>query len=142
MTRRHLPQEIVDHIVDHLRNDSETLKQCSLVSKSWVPRVQRNLFFEIRFKCSEDLEAWKRAFPDPANSPVYHTRSLVVACIDITAADVEAGGWIHAFSKVVRLEACRGARNLRFPSYNDFSLSRISLRSHKRVHPYLLSTPS
>ena len=88
MTRRHLPQEIVDHIVDLLRDDPETLKQCCLASKSWVSQVQPHLFHEIRFKWSESLEAWKGAFPDPANSPVYHARSLVVFSIDITAGDV------------------------------------------------------
>ena len=32
-----LPQEILDYATDFLYDERETLKQCCLVSKSWVP---------------------------------------------------------------------------------------------------------
>ncbi|KAF9778178.1 hypothetical protein BJ322DRAFT_501077 [Thelephora terrestris] len=100
-SRPSLPQETLDFIVDLLRGSRDALKQCCLVCKSWIPRTRRYLFYRIAFRSLADLEAWRRTFPDPANSPAYHTRSLTVECLPyITAADAEDGGWIRAFSKV------------------------------------------
>jgi len=104
MTIPHLPQEILDYATDLLHDEQETLKRCCLVSKSWVPRARKHLFADIKFSCTEVLEAWKKAFPDPANSPARHTRSLIVSCPgSVTAADAEEVGWIRAFSRVERL---------------------------------------
>jgi len=104
MTIPHLPQEILDYAADLLHDERETLKRCCLVSKSWVPRARKHLFADIRFSRTEYLEAWKKTFPDPVNSPARHTRSLLIGCPrSVTAADAEEGGWIRAFSRVVRL---------------------------------------
>ncbi|KAF9642569.1 hypothetical protein BDM02DRAFT_3078319, partial [Thelephora ganbajun] len=54
----HLPPEIFDYIVDFLHDTPETLKQCCLVSKSWVPRTRKYLFADIEFFTESDLEAW------------------------------------------------------------------------------------
>jgi len=105
MSNPRLPREILDYTVDLLHDYQDALKQCCLVSKSWVPRTQKHLFASINFNRSMDLEVWKKTFPDPANSPAYHTRSLFVGCPwFVTAADAEEGGWIRAFSRVVRLK--------------------------------------
>ena len=115
-----LPQEIADYIVDLLHDEPETLKRCCLVSKSWISRVRRHLCYEIRIDSRADLAAWKRVFPDPANSPGYYTRSLRITSVDITAADFEEGGWFRAFSNVVRLKACDCTGNLSFTSIRLF----------------------
>ncbi|KAF9644805.1 hypothetical protein BDM02DRAFT_3066647, partial [Thelephora ganbajun] len=44
-----LPPEILDYIVDFLHDTPETLKQCCLVSKSWVSRTRKSLFADIEF---------------------------------------------------------------------------------------------
>ena len=66
---RHLPPEILDSVIDLLHDEPETLKQCFLVSKSWVPRTRRHLFAYIKFRSASDLRSWKKAFPDVADSP-------------------------------------------------------------------------
>jgi len=105
MSNPPLPREILDYTVDLLHDKPDALKQCCLVSKSWVPRTRKYLFASINFNRANDLEAWGETFPDPGNSPAYHTRSLFVGCPrSVTAADAEEGGWIRAFSRVVRLE--------------------------------------
>jgi len=105
MSNPRLPREILDYVVDLLHDKPDALKQCCLVSKSWVPRTRKHLFANINFDCASDLEQWKETFPDPANSPAHHTRSLFVGCPrSVTAADAEEGGWIRAFSRVVRFE--------------------------------------
>ena len=68
----------------------------------------------ILFGCSDNLRTWKEAFPDPANSPTYYTHTLTVHCVCIAVADAEEGGWIRAFSNVVRLRAWNGTRISRF----------------------------
>ncbi|KAK0204176.1 hypothetical protein DFS33DRAFT_1337404 [Desarmillaria ectypa] len=39
-----IPAELVDVILDYLRNDSETLRTCSLVSKYWLESSRRHSF--------------------------------------------------------------------------------------------------
>ena len=106
MSNPNLPSEIVDYIVDILHDSPETLKECCLVSKSWVPRTRKYLFADIHFRSPNDLKSWKETFPDPSNSPAYyHTHTLTAGCVQsVTAADAEADGWITTFSRVVRLK--------------------------------------
>ena len=106
-----LPPETLDSIIDFLRDKPWVLKACCLVSKSWIPHARKHLFANVKFRSSVDLEAWKRAFPDPEKSPAYHTRSLSVRCAEsVTIVDAEGDGWIQTFSNVVRLELWNNAK--------------------------------
>ena len=96
----YLPPEILDHIIDLLRENWETLKQCCLVSRSWVPRTQEHLFAHVEFKSEPDYDKWKKAFPDPIGSPAYHAHTLTV---DGSLRGAEDSGWIQGFSRVERL---------------------------------------
>lgn len=43
-------------------------------------------------------------FPDPSTSPAHYTRAIFICSSTVVmAVDVEAGGWIRGFSRVVRL---------------------------------------
>ena len=102
--RSYLPPEILDYIIDLLDDGLETLGECCLVSKSWVPRTRKHLFAEVWFQSAAKLWLWKKTFPDHASSPAYHTHTLFVGCPgDVTVADAEQGGWIRSFSRVVEL---------------------------------------
>ena len=102
MSNTHLPVELLDHVVDHLHGREGALRNCCLVSKSWMPRARKHLFADIRFNTEEDLDSWKKKFPDPSISPGHYTKTLLIDCPHIFAsADVEAGGWIRGFSRVV-----------------------------------------
>jgi len=100
-----LPPEIHDLIVDHLHDEPTTLKSCCVVSKSWVPRARKYFFARVEFRASKShIELWKKAFPDPSNSPAYHTRTLYIYGIPVVAAtDVGVDSWIRAFHNVVHL---------------------------------------
>ncbi|KAF9789264.1 hypothetical protein BJ322DRAFT_529000 [Thelephora terrestris] len=105
MSDLRLPPEILDRVIDFLHDDLDALKQCSLVTRSFVPRTRTHLFVHINFESDDDLDAWKRAFPDHANSPARHARSLSLGCPDfIATADLGEGGWVRSFSNLVRLE--------------------------------------
>ena len=134
MSEPYLPREILDYIIDLLRNERETLKRCCLVSKPWVPRTRKHLFAYIQFRSSSDLESWKTTFPDVANSPACHARELLVNCPwRVVAADAEDGGWIRAFSDVTSLEVTmdNGGRH--------FSTSAFSLTPFHNFSPALKS---
>jgi hypothetical protein len=100
-----LPPEILDLIADHLRDERTTLKTCCLTSKSWIPRTRKHLFARVEFDALEfHIELWKKAFPDPSNSPAHHTRSLsICGILLIPAADFDVGDWIHTFHNLVHL---------------------------------------
>jgi hypothetical protein len=100
-----LPPEILDDTLDHLYDEPATLKACCVVSKSWIPRTRKHLFASVEFYGPDShIELWKKAFPDPSNSPAHYTRSLSVRGIPaITAADADEGGWIRTFHNLVHL---------------------------------------
>lgn len=106
MSGARLPPEIFDYIVDFLHDQSEALRRCCLVSKSWVPRTQKHLLGDIIFWNPSGLETWKETFPDPANSPsAHHTRSLTFRSREAIIAVVEGGDyWIRVFCNIVQLE--------------------------------------
>jgi hypothetical protein len=104
MSNPDLPPEILDFIVDILRDQPEALKRCCLVSKSWVPRTRKYLFAEITFRTEKGLKLWKKTFPNPSTSPAHYAKTLFIQCSQVVvAADAEPGGWITGFSSVVSL---------------------------------------
>ena len=79
--------EILDHMVDNLCDEHETLWSCCLIAKSWVPHARKHLFAHINLFSPERVESWK-TFPDPSDSPAHHTHTLSVKCLKVvTAAD-------------------------------------------------------
>ena len=104
MSNSHLPAELLDYVVDFLRDTKYALSNCCLVSKSWVPRARQHLFAHIEFGIGADIESWKKTFPDPSTSPAHYAKTLLIDCLHVvTPADAEAGGWITGFSRVVNL---------------------------------------
>ena len=104
MSNLYLPPELLDHICDLLRDARGALKNCCLVSKSWIPRTRRHLFARIEFHYPKDLRSWKTTFRDSSVSPACYTRSLDINLSqDITATDAGGGGWIPTFSRVVHM---------------------------------------
>ena len=106
MPQPHLPPEIIDYIIDFLHDQPDVLRNCCLVSKSFIDRTRKHLFRDIVFKWFHStLEAWRETFPDSKKSPAHHARSLSVGCTNIvTDKDAKAGDWIESFSEVARLE--------------------------------------
>jgi len=142
MSNPHLPQEILEYIVDFVHDDPQTLERCCLVSKSWVPRARKHLFANIYFFSAGSLESWKKTFPDVANSPACYARTLFVGCPQVVVgADAEEGGWIQAFSGVTSLAMDNGNQNLNaseisLTPFHRFSPTLKSLRVHGITPPY------
>jgi hypothetical protein len=105
MSDPRLPSEMLDHVVDYLRNATDAFRNCCLVSKSWILRTRKHLFVHVWFPTAGSLQSWEETFPDPSTSPACYANILFIDCIQVvTAADAEAGGWIRGFSRVVHLK--------------------------------------
>ncbi|KAF9778129.1 hypothetical protein BJ322DRAFT_1214809 [Thelephora terrestris] len=107
MSDPRLPPELLDYIFSFLHNDidSQTLKKCCLVAKSWIPRARKRLFGVVWIPSRVGFEAWWRVFPDPDSSPGHYTRSLIFQTASFLFSGVP--GWcslVRPFSNVVRLE--------------------------------------
>jgi hypothetical protein len=87
-TSTRLPQELIDSIIDELRNDICSLRTCSLVSKPWVYRSRKYLFATVRLPTCL-LRKWLECIPaDPTTplGPHYHARSLSIEPATASAA--------------------------------------------------------
>ena len=104
-----IPQEMLDLIVDCLRNEPTALRTCCIVSKSWVSRAQMHLFARVEFHPEESpIESWMKTFPDPSDSPAHYTRSLSIGIPSlITATNADACAWLGSFRNVVKLFVCK-----------------------------------
>lgn len=145
--------DILDCIIDFLHDDQQALRLSCLVSKLWIFPTRRHLFKEIKFSYPAHLDAWKKIFPNPAESPAHHTRSLLFGYAGaITADDTKEGGVIRSFSNVVRLELGfeplpRARPNTVFaPFYDlwpDLKSLRLTFAYAQRAHifPFFHSLP-
>ena len=72
-----VPQELVDKIVDELKDDDQSLHACSLVSRCWVSRSRHHLFQRIVFPAAYWLTRYCDLFP--TNHIVHsYVRGLVI----------------------------------------------------------------
>ena len=101
-----LPPEILDLIVDHLHDETATLRACCLVSGSWIPRSRIHLFDHVEFRSSgRTLESWMKTFPDPSNSPAYYTRSLCLSHSNANSVAIaDCRPWVHSFNNIADLQ--------------------------------------
>ena len=137
MSNPHLPPELLDHIVDLLHYRRNTLRNCCLVSRSWVPRTRKHLFADIKFSTARSLESWKETFPDASTSPARYAKTLLVGCPKaVTAVDAEAGGqWITGFSRVVALDVSGEMTHAGLVPFHGFSPFIKSLRVALTISP-------
>jgi len=70
-----LPQELLDEIMDHLADDSISLRRCSTAARDFVPPCHRHLFRRVVFR-PDNIPTWKTTFPDPSISPAPYTREM------------------------------------------------------------------
>ena len=130
-----LPPEILDLIVDHLHDERTALEACCLVSRPWVHRARRHLFFRIDFSPASPIESWIKAFPDPSSSPAHYARVLTLHGSPVVAtAGTSALAWVRALCHIVELgifsvvwdDSPFSLIQLHglFPALKSFSLSR------------------
>ena len=97
-----LPPEIIDLIVDYLYDESNTLKACGVVSKSWVPRTRKHLFAHVLFNSHGSTESWRELFPDSSSSPAHCAHSLTIR--SVPAIMTMSTALIRSFCHVVKFK--------------------------------------
>jgi hypothetical protein len=74
--------------MDHLADDSITLRRCSTAARTFVPSCRRHLFNRVVFR-PHNLSTWKVTFPDPPASPAAYTREMRIhLASDVTPAEL------------------------------------------------------
>jgi hypothetical protein len=86
-TSSHLPQELVDHIIDHLHDDPLALSNCARVCRGWLPTSRHHFFAKISLKATSahngpavPQERCKKLYAVLTQSPViiYNIRELEI----------------------------------------------------------------
>lgn len=62
-----LPPEITDRIIDHLHGDLQSLRQCSLVCKVWLPRSRYHYFHSVILGNQSTCRRFVRLLDDNPN---------------------------------------------------------------------------
>ena len=86
-TCRKLPQELSDEIIAYLHGDKQTLRECSLVCKDWVPSASSLLFYRFSWPPCHHFNSFRSVPPragglcrcHPSNAEM----SSLVACAEV-----------------------------------------------------------
>ncbi|KAM5532934.1 hypothetical protein V8D89_013400 [Ganoderma adspersum] len=72
-----LPPELCDQAIDHLWNDPDTLRACSLTCKDWLPSSRYHLFRNVRLRHSDDVTRFRALLDsNPTIAPCVRKLSL------------------------------------------------------------------
>ena len=115
-----LPLELVDEVLDYLPPDNESLRNCSLVAKSWL-RPSRQRLFENLFIQDAECQSWLDNIPPTNIELLQHVRSFCFASSDPWGRDSPPHEYIDINNLYVY-----------FPSFHR--LHTISL-SNARISP-------
>ena len=104
-----LPPELIDEALDHLWNDPDTLKTCSLACRSWVPTTRLHLFRTILLSSSTSTARFSALLDSqPALARCVRKLSITAQYSSNAGADaadgrpVEDDGWVNACAGIAR----------------------------------------
>ncbi|EKM53884.1 uncharacterized protein PHACADRAFT_257364 [Phanerochaete carnosa HHB-10118-sp] len=87
-----LPPELIDLVIDELQHDIVSLRSCSLVCKSWLPRSSTHLFSSLYISSlpvSAILVTFRNFIPSSTRISL-HVRHFEVNVVPHSSADVTA----------------------------------------------------
>ena len=76
------PPELIDAVIDQLREDVDALKACALTSSSWLPTSRYHLFNEVFLEDEASILRWTQTFSTPSDIPSY-VENLHVGCVSL-----------------------------------------------------------
>ena len=103
---RRLPERVVSMIVASLQGDPQSLKACSLVSRSWTKESHRHLFHTISLNSRRSADLW---FSPDARGLASHVRSIRMSMEAI--AGTEDGLSRFPCVKALRVLGWRGSQH-------------------------------
>ena len=98
-----LPQELIDEIIDQIPlTDQQSLRNCSLVAKSWVHSSRRRIFRTVDVAGATDLRLWLDKI-SPANVEILqHVRSLTCFIADTPGIPYQSANLLRDYSPSFR----------------------------------------
>jgi len=72
-----LPPELIDHILEFLHDDRESLEAASLVAKAWTSWSQAHIF-ETLHLTPINIQRWLKNISPDVDGPASHTRTLTL----------------------------------------------------------------
>lgn len=95
--RQKLPARVVSTIIAELQGDTQSLKACSLVSRSWTKESHRGLFHTVSFNSRRSADVW---FSPDALILASHVRSIRLSMETVAGTE-------HALSRFARVKTLR-----------------------------------
>ncbi|KAK0234248.1 hypothetical protein IW262DRAFT_1335325 [Armillaria fumosa] len=153
-----LPQELIDHIIGYLHDDTQTLRACSTVCRTWTQSSQRHIFCHIsidlqpssdivptfcqslvsaphvaqclqHLSISEETSLGRPDYPD-ALHPIHSITALLPALVNLTtlSIDFNFSPWEPSHDMKNMLRTA-----VRAPNLAEVNFSRISGLPHPRT---------
>ncbi|KAH8091811.1 hypothetical protein BXZ70DRAFT_470314 [Cristinia sonorae] len=101
----HIPQELVELIIDTLSYDAPSLNACSLTCKAWLHRSQYRLHRHLRFSDVKHLVSDPHRYLEPATARYVY--SLDLAALPTTTSPCHCGERVQAWDVIARLTQVR-----------------------------------
>ena len=105
----YVPHELIDQIIDHLRNDPKSLNACALTARNWVPSARYHRFHSIRFHSAKKIDSFHQLSQDAPGLLPYYQEAVI--CDD--------SGYIPASILEAAANACLTLPNLERIKFNN-----------------------
>ncbi|PIL24520.1 hypothetical protein GSI_14276 [Ganoderma sinense ZZ0214-1] len=95
-----LPPELCDQTIDHLWDDPDALRACSLTCKDWLPSSRYHLFRNVRLRHSDDVTRFRALLDsNPTIAPCVRKLSLS-AEYNCGGAAREDDAWVNSAAEL------------------------------------------
>ena len=120
-----LPIELVEEIIDNLRNDLPALSNCALVCRAWLPRAHFHRFADISLSISSLVRGGSRR--DKLHEIVGHNASLLLHIHSLHLHAVNILGSSVSWHRVRKTPPlCPGLVTLRSLSLSQFEVCTLT----------------
>jgi len=132
------PPELIDAVIDQLREDVNALKACALTSSSWLPTSRYHLFNDVFFEDGTSILRWTRTFSTPSDIPSY-VENLHVGCVSLL--DSNPAPDLSTFTRLKGLFIGGSEVTPRYRYLDKIPFRRITLLQSTSLRTFSLSLP-
>ena len=105
----YVPPELIDQIIDYLRNDSKSLNACALTARNWVPSARYHRFRSIRFHSAKKIDSFNQLSQDAPSLLPYYQEAIIC----------DNSGYVPASILEAAASACLTLPNLERIKFNN-----------------------
>ena len=158
-----LPPELCDQAIDHLWDDLDALRACSLACKDWLPSSRYHLFRSVRLRHSDDVARFRALVDSSPTTPPCVRKLSLSAEYNRSSPDgiaPEDDAWVNSAAELfpalqhvatlalarVRWHALSGRTRAAFTglfkSVRQLSLFEVSFDASRDVIAFLSAFPT